>query len=213
MKRPRPSTRSTELVVAACAAALVVAACWHPKRESVSRVPHLAYPDCGHGPLDFALPAETLVDRELWTGHDTGGEPTVEHFTLARRECLTIGTARVERPYQMIDLEVVWDVRGRPLPWGGGLSSIDTTRGRCGAAQPLTRRHEHHHDDQLEAGEHRGAGEVEVEQRVAFGEERGFGGVQVFGLPLAQHATTKGLLNQFFGDNPSCNASGSFSGA
>lgn len=105
--------RSTELL--AVAAALAVFAGCHLKREPVSSVPHLAYPDCGHGPLDLSLPGETVGEGELYGGEELRSQPIVERFGIVRRDCLVIGTARVERPYQLIDLEIVWDAHGKPL--------------------------------------------------------------------------------------------------
>ena len=91
--------------------ALGVVGCKGPKRTTVDHVERQPYPDCGHGELP---PGEVLgagVLRPL----DARGEGYVERFEVRRRDCLIVTTARLESPFELTDLEIVYDASGTPL--------------------------------------------------------------------------------------------------
>lgn len=91
--------------------ALGVVGCKGPKRTTVDHVERQPYPDCGHGELP---PGEVLgagVLRPL----DARGEGYVERFEVRRRDCLIVATARLESPFELTDLEIVYDASGTPL--------------------------------------------------------------------------------------------------
>ena len=108
--RPSSSTRFSigALFALACFGAV---GCKGPKRKTVDHVERLAYPDCGRGELPVGEVLASGVLRPL--GTRTVGY--VERFEVRRRDCLVIGTARIETPFELVDLEIIYDAAGKPL--------------------------------------------------------------------------------------------------
>ncbi len=102
---------SAPWLVCVLVVAVGVLGCKGPKRTTVDHVERQPYPDCGHGELP---PGEVLGEGVL-RPLGARAQGYVERFEVRRRDCLTIATARLESPFELTDLEIVYDASGTPL--------------------------------------------------------------------------------------------------
>lgn len=82
------------------------------KHVPVARAAELPYPTCPGGPLPAG---ETLASGSLRAAPDALEPDVSERFTITRRDCLTVFTARQDWRMNVSEVEVVYDARGIPL--------------------------------------------------------------------------------------------------
>ena len=100
--------RALALTLSLC---LPLAGC-RRKHVPVARATELPYPTCPAGPLPAG---EVLTERTLRAAPNALEPDVVERFSVTRRDCLTVFTARQDWHMNVSEIEVVYDARGIPL--------------------------------------------------------------------------------------------------